>query len=182
LPIGGSKIRWRPIPVSSYGPGHYDTVSLADGTFELRGLPRGEIQVIALTRDRVEAHSPVLDLRPGESRSLEPLVLTSGGTIRGRVVPNDVKSENVVPHIGGSVVAMFDGVLESASFPLEYFHQCHLGRDGGFELPSLRAGRWKLAWRNADRFGMPPPRWTDDGTLVDVKDGEVHEVTLTPAR
>jgi hypothetical protein len=77
-PVGGAEIRWREAPDIGIGLGRYQTVSLADGSFELRGLPPGSIRVIARRTGRAECFSSILNLKPGEVRELDPLVLTAG--------------------------------------------------------------------------------------------------------
>ncbi len=75
------------------------TLSRADGTYELRGLAAGRMEVLASHRSRREARSKPLEPKAGATVDVPPLALPSGGALEGVA-----RAADGAPFAGGWVV------------------------------------------------------------------------------
>jgi carboxypeptidase family protein len=86
-PLGGARVQVVPIGQRPARELSHDlsTVSTADGSFTLRGLPPGESRLIASARGHLQKTTELV-LVPGEDTSAIEVVLQSGLRIEGRVL------------------------------------------------------------------------------------------------
>lgn len=175
-PIAAAEIRYRTLPVNSYGEGVRETISLADGTFHLGGFGK-KIQILVAANGYCEAHSNTIDLAPGERRDLGIIKIGKGGSIRGTV-----KDKSGNPVRSGSVAAEIKTDLKSPDFPMVYSRAATIEQDGTFQLDLLFPGAWQLkatAAESVSTFG--PPGWagpTSQSVRVTVEAGETQTVIL----
>lgn len=160
VPVGAARVRARTAPerggrgfnggmLRSVLPGGGARVVLtdADGRYRLDSVPGGEKTiVVAEAEEYVPAESDPTEVRVGETRTVD-LVLSGGGTIRGRVVDDGGTSvagaRLRVGHVDADAEAQ--GALNAwrAEAMLEP-RVLYSADDGTFEIPRVPAGRTLL--------------------------------------
>lgn len=144
------------------------------GEFELRGLPRRELQLVALHES---GSSPIveLDMRPGPHERKQDLVIENTEAIVGAVV--DSAGE---PVEGAQVSAFPDwragAKISRASFQLRGFAQELTDAGGGFALRGLEPGSYELRATRSGASGRRGGLFVRDPTVARTGDSEVRIV------
>lgn len=154
--------------------------SLADGTFELRGVPPKEVSLGATSPDWGRAAATPLTLAAAEVREGVTLTLSNGGTITGEVYDDEGR-----PAVGRMIqVQRGDGGGQ---------RQASSDADGRFRIAHIDPGKYQVIAIDLARMGAAGESSGDDGLDVgglmnalkmasaDVVDGEeVHVVLGAP--
>jgi hypothetical protein len=143
------------------GPGGGEVLSDAGGTFELRGVPSGIVQVSAQHPQYAEGRVSV-EVDPVKGPAETRIALSQGGRVEGSVRRRDGTG---IPGVMVQVVALQPGTF--ASFPGD--EMVHTSADGTFSVDHLPAGRVNvmLMVGSGGRYQSGPSK------DVEVRDGEV---------
>lgn len=172
-PVAGVKVRADGVIAldgRGYLPvGSIETVTDADGKFELSGLPEGYFQIDARDsshqqEDILHLYGPPMNGMPAKVYEGVSVVMTATGIVKGKVVgldgrPNGKGNVHLVPP-GGERVGMWSGSM-------------NVGADGTFEFDGVPPGSYLLG------TGMAMPGKNDPTAKeVQVKAGETTEIEL----
>ena len=153
------------------------TTAGEDGSFVIRGVPPGEVDVVAWTPDRLPEHRAGVRSAPGGRVGVDPLVLRAGDIVSGVIVDDagePVEGARLRWELADwselefdfSIAPLLYQSLDDEFFPVS-------DAEGRFRAgPFPGSGRHRM-WVLADGFGLTEHRWDPE------RDGDEITIRIT---
>lgn len=143
-------------------PDTLQTISDADGNFELLGAPKGHLHLFAQLKPYYLLDSLKLHAAPADNIAL---VMTTTGTIKGKVVKADGKPADGHVHVDtpGRAIGSWGGSTV-------------LNADGSFQFDNVPPGTYILSSQPINLPGLPKDPFAK---TIEVKPGKITDVDIT---